>query len=486
MNNLTKAGVPLSFVQTVEDLIQRNDLDLALREIQIYVLKVITNPNNTGKIFDSPELDFLCKKIGHQSFEKIKQEAKKGAMPDKGAALILASRLQTSGGHTRVIEEFLRNLPHEKKVVIVTELPARSDRNYIETRWGSLGVQVHWITRGNHAKKLSALQHKILEINPTDIFIFNHHEDSIAVAAVSIPLKSKLYFYHHADHHLCLGLHIKGSKHIDIHAFGFNNCRNNLGIKDNIYVPLIAHDHGDRPSKDFLKNGRLVTCTAAGKNKVELGHDPDYVEVIPLLLAHTKGKHVHIGKLSAYARLKIKVLLYRLGVNLNSFVYIPWVPSVWDALHQHQVDLYLSSFPITGGKTLVEALGSGTPIAIYNHPTSRLLSGQDMVYPEAHVWTRPEELFSYCSNLTTSDLIKQSQLARRHYEMYYDETLLRSFFTDDVDCPMPPLHPFQSRVSSSGPMEKKKSMLQTVTYKLRHLLIYYYKLFRSRISELLY
>jgi hypothetical protein len=176
------------------------------------------------------------------------------------------------------------------------------------------------------------------------------------------------YFYHHADHHFSLGLFLEGFKHIDFHAFGFHRCRNESQITDNIYLPLTASDFGVNSKVEFMQDGKLVTCTAAGHNKLEVPHFVSYFDLIPELLAETGGKHIHIGKLSWFARRKLQWNLRKAGVDASNFVYVPWVPSVWKALQDYRVDLFVTSFPIVGGKTLVEVMGAGVPIVVHDNP----------------------------------------------------------------------------------------------------------------------
>ncbi len=58
-------------------------------------------------------------------------------------------------------------------------------------------------------------------------------------------MKLDASFYHHGDHHLCLGVYLSHLEHIDPHPMGYHNCRDALGI-DNTYIPLTVDDKGDR------------------------------------------------------------------------------------------------------------------------------------------------------------------------------------------------------------------------------------------------
>lgn len=431
------------FVGFVRAQIKSGDLNGALISIRNIVNHVVTEPLCTARVFSSLVLDDLCAQIGLAALASAVplQNLSSGKGLSDNTVIFVASRLQAAGGHTRVIEDFIRILPHKNKHLLITELVGRSDRSDAESRFGSLGTVIEYAPKGKPLQRLQWLQKRLIELRGQDVYLFNHHEDSVAVAAMEASGESKVHFYHHGDHHLCLGVHLVGANHIDIHAFGYHNCRHNLNVENNCYLPLIAEDLGARPTDEpFRPGGVLTTCTAAGWNKLEIPHAVKYVNVVPLLLATTGGRHIHIGRLTQWARWRIRQAMRKLGVDPSSFIYISQVPSVWQALHQFGVDLYISSFPLTGGRTMVEVMGAGIPIAVHDHPTSRFLGGIDMAYPEAFSWREPEELLTICSEVTALQLKEHSIIARRHYLRFHSPDLLRGFLLEGRDCAPPPLH----------------------------------------------
>jgi hypothetical protein len=198
-----------------------------------------------------------------------------------------------------------------------------------------------------------------------------------------------------------------------------------LGISNN-YLPLVVEDRGDRSEQiDFMKDGVLITCTAARSNKIESPYFIDYCDVIPQLLKRTNGKHLHIGRLTPWAFLKIRWRMFKIGVDPAKFMYSGWVPSVWKVLQEYKVDLYVASFPYAGILTLIEAMGSGTPIVIHKHLFSRVLSGIDVADSEVFSWRYPEDLFTFCENITTNQLSLMSTRGRKQYEEFHSKSCLR-------------------------------------------------------------
>ena len=476
-------------IQNIKTLIDSNKINRALREIQWLVLKIISDNRYTAVIYDSPELDQLCEEIGIRIADEILNKTELATHNiSKHSIVIVCSRLQASGGHTRVIEDFIRYTPKNDVLVLVTEVPAISDRIYAEKSLTELGATVEWCGSGNLKKRLYWLDKRLLSAEADQIFLFNHHEDSVAVAAMQIAKEANIYFYHHGDHHLCLGVHLSGAEHIDIHAFGYENCRNKLGVANNTYYPLVTKDMGAREDTiGFMNSGQLVTCTAAGKNKVEIKHEgSSYIDLIPKLLSFTKGRHIHIGKLSRFARYRIRRALRQAGVERSAFIYIPWVKSVWIALHENKIDIYISSFPITGGKTLIEAMGSGTPVILYNNPKSRVLSGIDLVYPSAFIWSEEDDLFDYLQYLTPEKLLSESKIARSYFLKYYRDELLGKSLAEQVHHAPPPLNPFNTSKANllveSRFSIKNMDIIMIIKNALYFRLKYFRSLIMNRIS----
>jgi hypothetical protein len=435
-------------------LTRAGNINGALSRIADIVSRVSAEPLCTARVFSSSVLDDLCVEIGAAALclPKLASGIETGDLRHiANSATFLASRLQASGGHTRVIEDFVRLLPHEQKHLLVTEMVGRSDRCDAATRFSRLGAVVEYAPRGNALFRLLWLQRRLREIGGRDVYLFNHHDDSVAVAGVAATGQAKVHFYHHGDHHLCLGVHLAGMRHIDIHSFGYHNCRDSLHVADNVYLPLTAEDLGARPdNQPFRVGGALTTCTAAGWNKLEAPHSIQYVNVVPMMLAMTGGQHIHIGRLTPLARWRIHLGLRKFGIDSSAFVYIPHVASVWGALQQFNVDLYVSSFPVHGARTMVEVMGAGVPIAVHDHPTSRFLGGMDMAYPEAFLWREPEELLAICRNATAEQLRDHSIAARNHYWKYHRPELLREALVDGRECAPPPL---RKHVTSEDPMQ---------------------------------
>jgi hypothetical protein len=421
------------FLDQVRSQINKGDLDSALRAIHRMVDQVVLEPVNTARIFGSKELDDLCQEVGRLRSEQLELPP---PAPRPGAQKVnvyVASRLHASGGHTAAMGDIIRLGPAARSIVLLTGVGGPTDHAAVQHRFESIAnIEFDYAPRGSHIDKLDWLMRKLRELAPADVWLFNHHQDSVAIAAVQPNAGYRLRYFHHGDHNLCLGVHLAYGDHIDTHPMGFHVCREQLGMATNRYLPLAAKDQGTRAASGRSPGQPLITCTAAGFNKIEVPYFINYTEVVPGLVKASGGRHLHIGPLSTSARRKIRSGLRKLGLPESAFVYLPYVPSVWNAMHQYQVDFYVASFPYGGARTLLEVMGAGIPVAAHSHCASRLLGGFDMAYEGALIWREPEQLYDYVKKLQPADLAAQAILARRRYEQFHSEAALRQALADDA------------------------------------------------------
>ncbi|MBB3967272.1 glycosyltransferase [Rhizobium metallidurans] len=423
----------------IDAQIRRHRFDTALHLIQEFVETVISEPMLVSHIYGSKELDRRCQELGlisYRSLGAIAQPRNDGKNMH-GCNVYIVSKLQTSGGHTKVIKDFIAARPNEQHAILSTELAGVSELGAVNSSLSNgKFTSFHAVPGGNHWKRLRWLQTKLLEMSPKRVYLFNHHQDSVAVAAVVPEMRIPTTFYHHGDHHLCLGVFLSDVEHIDPHPMGFCNCRKALKIQ-NTFVPLVVEDRRSIRA-GFMENGYLTTCTAARLNKIEIPYYVNYLDVVPELLREGVGRHIHIGRLTPWALYRLRRRLRKYGVEQNRFVYIPWVASVWDALVEHKVDLYVASFPYGGGLTLIEAMGAGIPVVLHRHMYSRILSGISLGYPTAFNWHWKDDLIEHCKNLKRDALSAESKQSRRHYVQFHRTEVLADILNNEcVDSMVP-------------------------------------------------
>ena len=355
MNNFLSKS---DYQNRIERAVKLQRLDTALLDIETLVDKVFCEPLNVCEIFGDRFLDDMCQQIGRialSNTDLIISEQVRGVPSERTRVVFIASKLQASGGHTAVLADIakLGGLP---ATILITRIGGKTDLEAIVHRFSEIpNLTFELAPRGSRLSRLEWLQRRLIKLCPSTVWLFNHHQDSVAVAAVQPDQGYAVKYLHHGDHHLCLGVYLGYGEHYDPHPMGFRNCREALGISANKYLPMVAEDLGAVTIAEQSALAQpLITCTAAGKNKIEVDYWLSYSEVIPAILNETKGVHVHIGRLSNIYRLRIWLNLFFANIPPSSFVYIAHVDSVWNALKDKKVDLYISSFPYAGARTLVE------------------------------------------------------------------------------------------------------------------------------------
>lgn len=433
------------FRERVLRCIEHNQLNEALVAIQQLVDQVFCEPLNTAQILGSRRLDALCQQIGHINLASLKKPVDAPRPSPTPRAMYIASKLQPSGGHTAALADMIRLSPVKENRVLLTGAAGSTDLTAIQHRFKAIeNITFEQAPQGNHFEKLQWLQTRLREIHPTDVWLFNHHQDSVAVAAVQPGQGYQLHFYHHGDHHLCLGVHLDYADHVDPHPIIRDYCHHVLALPNSRYLPMVVTDLGVQPNKVFKADGVLRTCTAGGYNKVEAPYHIRYDDLVPSLLKASQGTHLHIGRLTPWMRLRLRYNLRKLGIAQSRLQFIPYVPSVWQALQQHQIDMYIASFPQGAGRTLIEAMGAGIPVVVHNHGTSRMFGGADMAYEDVFSWSEPHELYHMVNTMEVETLTAHAHKARKRYETYHHESLLHDALQHpSVTCESPPLHPYQ-------------------------------------------
>lgn len=413
---------------SLNKLLQNQDANRCLVEIESFVDYLLCEPLIVGRVFGSYELDELCQEIGRRNLEGCGIPTPR---PQANVAVYIASKLQSSGGHTAALLDVIKHSPQRRSIVLITGVCGKTDYKAIKIRFTEIpNVELIAVPPGRHLQKLTWIQHYLHNLSPSIVWLFNHHQDSVAVAAVQPNRGYHLNYYHHGDDRLCLGVCLGYGTHFDISPINYHKCHDEVQLRNNKYLPQTATDFSSISKLNKSELSDLVTCTAAGFNKVEVDYVVKYVDVIPNLLLRTGGQHIHIGRLTIFARWHIWRRMRQLGVPEASFTYVPYVHSVWKTLQKYKVDLYVASFPYGGGKTMVEVMGAGVPIIIHKNIADRMIGGLDMVYDGAFTWRTVEDLYKTLKTLNQETLMEQSSMARAWYEKYHSAHIIKTLLVN--------------------------------------------------------
>lgn len=399
----------------------------ALIDIKEFVNVFLNNEYPLGIILSSEILDSLCTQIGKAIFNA--QNVSTNEPPDiisSDLNVYIATMLYKWGGHSVCLQDFIRLQPEKKHIILLTGMNSEAIENHVREHYESMNAKIISSPSKRATETVIWLQQTLDDLKPEKIFLFNHHLDSAAVALMQPKYLSRLIFYHHADYNLCLGVHLNCAQHIDPHPMIHFSCREKLGIKNNIYLPICTFDNGHKVNFASLDKPKPInTCSSGTQNKFEGIYLYNYFDLLPEILKNSSGLHYHIGSLSEQSLNQIFNNLANAGINQNKFKYIPWVASLSKALIENDIDLYLNSFPMGGGKACIEAMSAGIPIATHSNYTSQTLNCSWLCYPEAFCWNTPKELLDYIKLLNPELLKEQSLYSRSHYEKYHHPELIK-------------------------------------------------------------
>ena len=408
----------------VRRAVDAGDFNEALDRVIDFTTTIRHTQHAHGELIGSRKLDELCSFIGRKYYERhpVKAEAQSSDRNASGTAVVLCTGLYRYGGTSLVIGDLIRACSKFDCVVLATNLLDDIDDGNL--RWSRIGgaeATVLAAPRLNTVQKLEWLALNLARSSPSRIFLLNHPQDAVIIAAVQPFLKTgRVIFYHHADHNLCLGVYLDGAIHADPHNVGFYNCRDINHITDNVYLPMTIDGAGlPVRSKRFLENDELITCASGTYHKFANFYLYSYLDIVSARLKARNGRHVHIGNMSADDLAAMRARLSTHHIDTDRFVHLSWVPSLWSALLAEKVDLFIASFPIGGARTTIEVMGAGIPILAHENYLSRFHSSRDIIYPEAPFWKYPDRFGDIMASVDQQFLLMQSAYSRRHFDLYY-------------------------------------------------------------------
>lgn len=407
----------------------------ALRRVMEFVDMLHRDPATTGVLHDSPALDALCAELA----AGIPVAADVPPLPAEGAQIYIATEIYNTGGHTRVLLDFIDAQPGREHVLLLTNLWNRSPD--LRRILGDRPVTAHLAPDGDLEEKLAWLIAVLRAWSSRRIFLFHHHEDAVAVAACAEARPEHLYHYHHADHHLSLGCHLAVEGHLDLTTWSWHRCRSRGGLRNVVHLPITVPAQPLRNADDFRHGARdacFVVCTAGNEGKFSQPYDFSFVRILPALMHAHAGTHLHIGPMGEDTLAVLRAGLVTAGVDVSRFRHIPHVPSIAAAMAEEKVSVYLGSWPIGGLRGVCEVLATGTPVIGHRNYMDPFLGCQFMSPPGCPVWHTPEELAGILRSTDAASLAAWSAAARSLWAERHDDALLRGWLAPDRITGAPP------------------------------------------------
>ena len=395
------------------------DWGASLEECQKEQRRLCAQPGLGARALGLRECDWTLWRIGREWLKGHNSALRTTISAPSGPDVYLATTLYPAGGHTALIGDFVRALNSKAKSahLILTNVNGTNSlplSEEIRSRTEIPAVGITSLEEGSLLDRLELLFAQLLTLRPGRLFLFHHPDDPLASVVAQPEIADQLVLVHHADRTPSLGLHVPGIQIIDLNPIAASMSRL-LGLGAE-WLPLAAPDPGARPP-GFLRRGALVTASSGSPHKFTRDYLYGYAETVGVILNHTRGWHLHIGWLEEKTLKEIGSALRAKNLEPDRFIHVPWTQSVATCLWEHEVDLFLSSFPIDGARTKVEVMASATP---YLGHSVRFVaqSHRSEIDPESGLgWRTWEDLAAILQRVADPALLKEhSDSMRLSYE----------------------------------------------------------------------
>jgi len=430
-------------IQALDNTLQAGDWRNVLLAITNEVIELFKDPKAKAVVFGSPEIDRCCLAAGELAWQSVDPVP----LPpfDRQTVVYLATELyHKSGGHTLALKDVIRAQPDYRHVILLTNLHDKVlDVQGVASDMEPV-PEFRVAPPGDVADKTLWLHSQLRSLRPKALMLFQHHYDAVAIAGALPQVAQDTFYFHHCDSDMAVGVYIPHSYHVDCTNISFENCRDRLGVVNQVYWPLVSQDLGRRAEDHiFMKGDTLTTCSHGSHNKFLSSGRYAYFDLIELRLREVSGIHFHIGYMPEEVINEFIERLTNNGIDPTRFKYIPPVSSLWTYLRDSEIDLCISSFPIQGGKGIVETMGAGFPVLIQQSSLAKIYSTRDISYEQGLWWSNPGQFIAALKSLTPELLNQHAHWSRKHYEKWHHpRELAYAVSNGRYTATPPPTHPF--------------------------------------------
>jgi len=318
---------------------------------------------------------------------------------------IVATQIYARGGHSKVAGDISSLIGADRTTLVMTDVYRKLNP------MGMLGVRAQPSPLKRRADVLlrgASLAGKILElfnilaaIRPTRIFMLTHHFDIVAAVALW-PFRDVVEFLHHADHVPAIGATVAYSEHVDLTWTCHKACLA-AGLPA-AYAGMTAlrADRARSPPPAHAGRLRIATCGPAAKYKGRATFA--WSDFAIAALRRGDVDMVHVGPADEELKSAITSGLREAGLDPQLYDFAGETPDLVQALIDQGAGAYLASYPVSGGKAIIEAQSIGLPTFVPVDSASPPLLQFDL---PGETWTRvgsPAELSAALATMTPTAL----------------------------------------------------------------------------------
>ncbi len=303
---------------------------------------------------------------------------------------ILATRFYDTGGHSKVAADISARLGAERVTIIFTDLyrqlqyrqTINEDRDASPFHRRALVL----LTAPTMVEKILELHALLSAMRPGRILLMCNHMDMVAVTG-AWAFRSVTEFIHHADHLPALGATLPFFSHVDLNYPVHLACTE-AGLNPT-YAAMTAATL-ERPPRRADGVLRIATCGSLVKYR-----QPGRYRWVDYALAALRvpdTELVHIGPVDDAFRQEVAAALSAAGVEPSRYVYAGTVPNLPAELVAREVDVFLGSYPTSGGRANLEAMATAIPTIVAHDIDAPPLIPDRWPLPQFTTISSPEEL----------------------------------------------------------------------------------------------
>jgi glycosyltransferase involved in cell wall biosynthesis len=348
-------------LKSAEDLVQSKQYELAANYLKS--LATFAWGNFTG-YYTNWKLEQLLNKIGYSLKCDIYNRRK---IDSEGSYNILhvATKLYETGGHTRLVLNWIKNDNHNRHSVIVTnqrkgELPLKIVRKLglSESIFSVLDQKSSILDRAAELRKVS---------NDYDCVILHiHPDDVIPVIAYSTEKSPAISFLNHADHTFWIGASVSDVlMQIRESNIRYDNVRR--GIERQIFIPIPlpneqeAAEEIKQQSREAIgiRDNQIVLLTTGTEYKYRPFGSYNFFEHILEVLHIDTNIVLLIAGIAPDSPLALKY-------KHDQICYLGVVEDL--DKYENACDIYIETFPFPSFTAMLQAAIKGKPVHLLPNP----------------------------------------------------------------------------------------------------------------------
>lgn len=351
------------------------------------------------------------------------------AMPTGRNTLVVATELYQVGGHTRVVDDILREA--EAPVLVLTDVLGTLRQSPAHLNWildSHPDVPVLLLSQASLWARSRALAQLTQRLAPASILYLQHHQDPVAFVGTLGHRGSRKTLVHHCDVSPSLGNTLPELVHLDFTDEQAAVCAQALQHP----APVLPLYVADAPRKTFAPvQGRGFSVVTAGTQiKYRRSGELALQAIVRTVLQAIDGRFFHIGPLPADWADEVRTHLVAQGLDAQRFVALGPVSSLWQTLAGLDAHVYLGSAPVAGGRGAIEAQGCGYPVVYHRVADRASLLAVDSIYATPELaWGTLDELSALLQGLAPQ-LPAAAGRARQLYEDRFSRQRFRQVLAD--------------------------------------------------------